>query len=114
DTITSLSFNVFSSDQGNYGINTPTYFCLDDIVYTTINNKIQNITNQQITVFPNPTANFITFSENITEAYFFDLTGKLILITNQNTVNVSDFSAGSYIIKAKLNNQYLTTKFIKF
>lgn len=115
DSVTSLSFNVFSSDTGDYGINTPTYFCLDDIDYTPTITKTQDIVNQQINIFPNPTTNFITFSENITEAHFFDLNGKLVLsTTTQSTVDVSDFKAGTYIIKAKINKQYVSTKFIKF
>ena len=35
--VKSLSFSLSSSDYGEYGMNTPAYFCLDDLAYLTDN-----------------------------------------------------------------------------
>jgi len=114
DTVTSIKYSVFSSDEGDYGINTPTYFCIDDIAYKTLPSANQTIAKNNFTIYPNPTADYIHFSEDITEAYIFDLTGRLITTTSQKTVDVSSFSTGTYIVKAKINNEFAVTKFIKY
>lgn len=117
DTVTSITFNVFSSDVGDWGINTPAYFCLDDIAYTTLPTNLQQITSQSINIYPNPTADYISFSENIQDVSVYDLFGRNVLkfssITNNEKIDVSNLTSGTYFVKAKVNNQIITSKFIK-
>lgn len=57
----SLQFSVTSSDVGQYGINTPAYFCLDQITTldrtTPVKNYLQDVA---IEVFPNPASEGLT------------------------------------------------------
>ena len=51
-----------------------------------------------IYVYPNPTANRIYIqAENITKAEPFDLMGRKVKATNQDQIDLSNISSGSYI-----------------
>jgi hypothetical protein len=75
-----------------------------------------------LTIFPNPFENQITISYNAQELVnvtIFDMTGKLIyknnlsFISENNTIDVSFFSTGVYLVRlqSKLNTSY--TKIVK-
>tara|TARA_B110000027_G_scaffold33456_1_gene37151 strand:+ start:388 stop:795 length:408 start_codon:yes stop_codon:yes gene_type:complete len=75
-----------------------------------------------LTIFPNPFENQITISYNAQELVnvtIFDMTGKLIYKNNlsfisvNNTIDVSFFSTGVYLVRlqSKLNTSY--TKIVK-
>jgi hypothetical protein len=75
-----------------------------------------------LTIFPNPFENQITISYNAQELVnvtIFDMTGKLIyknnlsFISENNTIDVSFFSIGVYLVRlqSKLNTSY--TKIVK-
>ena len=50
----SLTFELASSDVGAFGINTPTYFCLDEFEYSLVPTSIQSEVHKRIKIFPNP------------------------------------------------------------
>ena len=75
-----------------------------------------------LTIFPNPFENQITISytaQELVNVTFFDMTGKLIyknnlsFISENNTIDVSFFSTGIYLVRlqSKLNTSY--TKIVK-
>ena len=68
-----------------------------------------------IYVYPNPTANRIYIqAENITKAALFDLMGRRVRITNQDQIDLSNVSSGSYILQVTTqNNTTQTFKIIK-
>jgi hypothetical protein len=99
----SLSFSLTSSDQGNYGMNTPAYFCVDDVVTTAIVAVRSPVTAWTARVFPNPTADVVRIEAGET--------GRLWVVNAQGqTVNqyvvdadvmelpVSSWPAGSYTL----------------
>ena len=68
-----------------------------------------------IYVYPNPTANRVYIqAENITKAALFDLMGRKVKTTNQDQIDLSNISSGSYILQVTtLNNTTETFKIIK-
>ena len=68
-----------------------------------------------IYVYPNPTANRIFIqSESITKAELFDLMGRKVMETNQDQIDLSNISIGSYILQVTTqNNTTETFKIIK-
>ena len=58
-----------------------------------------------IYVYPNPTANRIYIqAENITKAELFDLMGRRAKATNQDQIDLSNISSGSYILQVTTQN----------
>ena len=58
-----------------------------------------------IYVYPNPTANRIFIqSESITKAELFDLMGRKVMETNQDQIDISNMSSGSYILQVTTQN----------
>ena len=58
-----------------------------------------------IYVYPNPTANRVYIqAENITKAELFDLMGRRVRTTNQDQIDLSNISSGSYILQVTTQN----------
>ncbi|MDA9201800.1 T9SS type A sorting domain-containing protein [Flavobacteriaceae bacterium] len=72
-------------------------------------------TTSSIYVYPNPTANRIFIqAESITKAELFDLMGRRVRTTNQDQIDLSNISSGSYILQVTTeNNTTETFKIIK-
>ena len=67
-----------------------------------------------IYVYPNPTANRIFIqSESITKAELFDLMGRKVIETNQDQIDLSNISIGSYILQVTTQNKTQSFKIIK-
>jgi len=74
-----------------------------------------NLADSNIFVYPNPTANFIYIqAENISKAELFDLMGRKVKATDQNQIDLSNISNGSFILKVTTeNNKTQSFKIIK-
>ena len=72
-------------------------------------------TTSSIHVYPNPTANRVYIqAENITKAELFDLMGRKVMETNQDQIDISNISSGSYILQVTTqNNKTQSFKIIK-
>jgi hypothetical protein len=72
-------------------------------------------TTSSIYVYPNPTANRVYIqAENIIKAEVFDLMGRRVHSTNQDQIDLSNISSGSYILQVTTqNNTTETFKIIK-
>ena len=67
-----------------------------------------------IYVYPNPTANRIFIqSDSITKAELFDLMGRKVIETNQDQIDLSNISIGSYILQVTTQNKTQSFKIIK-
>ncbi len=68
-----------------------------------------------IHVYPNPTANRIYIqADNISKAELFDLMGRKVKATNQDQIDLSNISSGSYILQVtRQNNTTESFKIIK-
>ena len=112
------------SSSGLYQIQLVIYTnqgCLSDTASYTYSvsssNDVANQTLDGIYVYPNPSSASITiaipsFSKNI-YIQLFDLSGNLLLSSNENTIDVSKFNSGVYYIKAIFDNHVFSSKIIK-
>ena len=100
--VDSITYNFASSDNGDFGINTPTYFCIDQVIYNDFTG-IENAEWVDVEMFPNPASSFVQFNtkETIKQIEILTLDGKSIE-TSMNTLNSTDVSAvenGFYLIR---------------
>ena len=114
--VDSLSFSLSSTDVGNWGMNTPAYFCMDEI--TLSSTGVSELANSNISIYPNPANDFVVVkSENNSEIIISDLSGKVVYqnINNRATekINISSFTTGVYIVTVKNDNSVYTQKLIK-
>lgn len=116
-TVDSVTYFFRSSDEGDFGINTPTYFCADRIAY----NEILSSGTQpelQAQVFPNPsfgTLNLNVSGNTVTYYELFSMDGRLVLTGNFNrqiSLYTAELAKGPYFIKLKQGSHSATSKLI--
>lgn len=114
----SLLFTLSSSDVGGFGMNTPSYFCLDN--FTTQNtltgiNEISAFENS-ISIYPNPALEnlYIKSNQIITKVELFDGLGNLVLQAHEAETNIADLPKGIYFVRlTNASGLQVTKKFIK-
>lgn len=103
----SLSFTLTSSDVGMFGMNTPAYFCVDNVFATepVVSTTAVNVPDL-MRIYPNPTADFIQISHTENEAmdcFIFDTFGRLlhqqIISKQEEQISLKNLPAGSYLIR---------------
>lgn len=96
----SLSLTLSSSDVGAFGMNTPAYFCIDNVVVDNVSTN-QSIVTEALSVFPNP-AKELVYIKNIQDANFITMYNSIGMkvakfdIIN-SSINVSTLKTGKYI-----------------
>jgi hypothetical protein len=115
--VDSLTFNMFSSDTGAFGINNPTYFCMDNLITNyDISVGVKENTVQRFSVFPNPAEDWISIMpfHEITRLRLFDLQGKELSISNKETVmDIRSLAKGVYLLQIEQDNSVFYSKFVK-
>jgi hypothetical protein len=122
--VDSLGFSFVSSQKGQYGINTPLFFAMDnfttsDTVLTGIHEVEANTTGAS--VFPNPfNSTFkIAYTGKLEQIQLFDLQGRLLKTmqcgswTNETEANVAGLSAGCYFAHIITDKGIATLKIVK-
>jgi Domain of unknown function (DUF4465)/Secretion system C-terminal sorting domain len=105
-TVDSLAFTLYSSDTGAYGMNTPSYFCIDNFNGNAPTNGISQLKEEQIimNVFPNPcldNINIIINERTSGKISLTDITGKEIKSIENfkgGIINLSNIQSGIYFI----------------
>lgn len=91
-----------------------------ELLSTLINNPVgiteNTISEELITVYPNPTNGLVHIeipNQTIQSIKLYDLQGQLIKETIQNQFNLSNYSNGTYFIKAQTKTGFYNYKIIK-
>lgn len=105
----SVGFDLESTDNGQFGMNTPAYFCLDNIKYSVFSgiNEVESRTSNL--AYPNPFQSTITltnFGRN-ESIEVLDSRGVLVATTKENSMNLSHLPAGIYLIRQGMKQQRL-------
>ncbi len=120
--VDSLQMSLSSSDIGDWGMNTPAYYCADNFYVGEAEVGVQPLAQQsaQITVYPNPAQNYISISTNAGrefQANLFDATGKLIIaetnLENGQALNIADLPKGMYVLQVHTNYGVTSKRIIK-
>ena len=111
-----LDFELSSSDNGTWGMNTPAYFAMDNFGGTVLGTESNSST--ELSVYPNPTTGNINISANPNSTvYLYDMNGRLIQseITTAHLLNwnISDLENGIYMIVIENNGEVTTQKIVK-
>lgn len=123
----SLEFYLSSSDNGTSGMNTPPYFCIDNLTLSTVTlTAVENYTEENtLNVYPNPANNFTEIVYSTPSAVYvsmkiIDVTGREMAAQNMRSftginkfkIDVSAFPAGVYYVILNKNGSVLTRKLI--
>ena len=115
----SLYFTMTSSDVGMWGMNTPAYFCIDNVTTTDISTSTSNALENTLSVHPNPTSDFInivsTHNEDI-RYVLFNTNGHSLLsgqtTPNMNNIDIRDLPSGLYILNLQTGDKMETHKLV--
>jgi len=111
-----VKFNLSSSDIGQWGMNTPAFFAIDNLTAGVLNVEENKLTSN---FFPNPTYDIINIQTNSNNGTIeiFDITGKQISSKNYTSkvfqLNISDFPTGTYYAVLTSEGVRQTTKIVK-
>lgn len=119
--VDSVLFRLSSSDVGQFGMNTPGFFAIDEFTTRDAFVGLSNLKNNlNASVYPNPTQGKIKVSvaakTNAVEVTVFDVMGKQMLKQNafNNTwVDLEDLTNGVYFVKIENRDESTTIRVIK-
>lgn len=103
-TVNEIYFTLNSTDTGNYGMNTPGYFCLDKLMVTPAGDAaISNVSANNVAI------NYDRASKTVTVtgadfAMIRNVAGQTVMSGSQPTFDLSNLPAGVYIISAGNRN----------
>lgn len=114
-----LDFNLRSSDVGSFGMNTPGYFCLDNLIFKSdLSTTIAETNAFEMKAFPNPTQDYLTLTTSYTGNYnlaILDVKGNLVasrnnVNSNKVAVDLTNFVKGIYMIQLSNSNGAIGTQ----
>jgi hypothetical protein len=119
--VDSIGFQLASSDVGEFGMNTPAYFCIDDVQLAEdiTSNTIDINDSPTINIFPNPTTDYIQISGlygNSNQLNIYNTQGQKVgsgVIPSGKKYNVSGLETGIYLMTISDNDQWYTARFMK-
>jgi hypothetical protein len=106
----SLSFSLSSSDNGQFGMNTPAYFCLDNLLVSADGLSVKPSKISPIALFPNPATESITVSTNQlqqAQLQVINLQGAAVQVPTMETspgvyrLEIRDLPKGTYRLKVQ-------------
>lgn len=117
--ISKLEFSLRSSDNGNWGMNTPGYFCIDNLNHEVLTSS-PDIQQMQASVFPNPFSDRITISgiKSNAKVVISDVSGRIaaeyVNISNNQMINgLDNLKSGVYFLEITEGKNRFTTKLLK-
>lgn len=120
----SMLFKITSTDNDPvYGIKTPSYFCIDNMVvdpneFTSIEENIEI----SFSAYPNPTTDYLTvnLSQDVTDyaMVLLDANGRLIkeisgLKAQQAVLDMTNLKQGNYFVKVIKDSEVRTKRIVK-
>lgn len=109
-----FTFGFTSSDVGQWGINTPLYFAMDNLEYEIDDASIPSNT-FNISIYPNPAKEKIQIKSTKGSIQLTSLNGEVIYTQQHNGISnldVSGLPSGMYLIHLLTNNQKTTKKVV--
>lgn len=118
--VDSIGFYLESSDTGQFGMNTPGFFCIDQFttrdIYSGINQLAAKL--KATTVYPNPATDMVTIettAHNVM-ATVYDITGKKQMSASvhsgNNVLNIEALANGVYFLQLESNGITETRKLV--
>jgi len=98
--------------QGCYdpGTGNGQYTSLSNCQAACISTSTDEIESKNISISPNPVKNTLYIQGEMESAEIFDVFGKLVETSTNNTINTSDLADGIYFVRLITNNKIITKK----
>lgn len=120
NTIDSIEFYLNSSDYGSFGMNTPAYFCMDNVTRTSTITNVKDAETVAAKIYPNPAItelNVETIDNTVKTLTITDMTGRVLatyLVTDKLTkIATAHLPSGMYLLQLGNGKQTATQRFIK-
>lgn len=86
-----------------YVANNADSLSIDDVLVTSANLSTSEISRSKISIYPNPTKGEINIKtdKKIRSSTVFDLSGKVLLQTDSEKININYFAKGAYLLKVE-------------
>ena len=116
-TVDSVAFHFESSDIGDFGINTPLYFCMDDLKMNAVPNAILDVESNNFTIFPSPASDFIQLiapNSSNPSITIYSMTGQFIRSYSHanEPILISDLPMGMYLIRMQNADAIYSRRFV--
>jgi hypothetical protein len=119
-SVDSLQFTLRSTDNGMYGMNTPSYFCMDNFTTTDPALSATNTVKGSIAkVYPNPATEvlYVDVTDNSVQTVtLMNMAGNIIgtyAASSHLEINKSSLPAGSYLLQFTGNGAKASARFTK-
>lgn len=112
----SVTFTAISNDAGEWGINTPAYFCIDDFGAENPLTAVKNITNINLDAYFDVNGELIINSDvKMLNVNVYDVAGRLLKSDNCNDYSTREYISnnGVYIISANTENGVISRKVVR-
>ena len=118
--VDSVYFEMRSSRNGQFGMNTPAFFAIDNVSISYGTESVAEIIENNIAVYPNPAKDILTINTtDITSATasISSIDGHIFsqykIASTLETIDISDIAKGLYLIEIKSKEGIITRKFVK-
>lgn len=113
--VASINFRLESSDIGQWGMNTPAYFAIDDVTYRSTAG-INEMADISIAVYPNPFNDQIIVNGDAGKINVFNASGQIVFTgfhNNSTLINTSEWNSGVFFVQLTTPSGVKTTKLVK-
>ncbi|MDA3824261.1 MAG: DUF4465 domain-containing protein [Bacteroidales bacterium] len=111
NAVTRLVFSMSSTDNGDWGMNTPEYFCMDNL-HVSYLTSTEDLKMGKILLYPNPSKGIFRISSESQEPmdiHIYTITGHEVSAVYQylpgDAITIEDQAPGTYIIKIETQNE---------
>lgn len=118
--VDSLTFITSSSDVGQFGTNTPMYFCMDNLETGYIPEGVEAVPAYVAKVYPNPATDKLFVEVNdasIKEITVASISGSVVARFNATDkvtrINTANFTPGIYLVQMTGTNGTASVRFVK-
>jgi hypothetical protein len=121
--ITSLNFAMESSDVGDWGMNTPAYFCIDHFTASAVTSSSKEIIMEEsLRVYPNPVKDifYIDVPSSAEKLILTETSGRVLFqqfVFPESRIEISalhGLPSGIYFLKITTNRGILNQKVLKY
>lgn len=118
--VNGIEFKLESTDTGMFGMNTPSYFCMDNFSgNVTVSAKI--FASTDLKVYPNPVKDnfYVESTSEINEVVLTDNSGKIVFqqkVFGERMIKISSLTAlpkGIYYLRLRTDKEILDRKILK-
>jgi len=106
--VDTLYFFLTSSDTSEFGINTPAFISVDNVIMS-ISDGIFDVQKPSIKLYPNPAQN-ILIPEEVKQWTIYTIQGKALLNGESENIDIRSLKPGSYILR---DSEGRSSRFIK-